>query len=92
MLNLDIIAASWQERGFSFGSWDDFPNTLWENIVHDKDELFMVVSGEIELELAGKRKRIQPGEEVLIPAGIVRSKRIISPDGAQWLFGYRASD
>ncbi|MGD8593233.1 MAG: cupin domain-containing protein [Gammaproteobacteria bacterium] len=88
-ISLETIAESWQARGFSFGSWEDFPNTLWENIVHDNDELFMVVSGEIELELAGKCQRIQPGEEVLIPAGIVRSKRILSPNGAQWLFGYR---
>jgi uncharacterized cupin superfamily protein len=92
MLNLETIAASWQARGFSFGAWEDFPNTLWEDIVNDKDELFMVVSGEIELKLGGECKRIQPGEEILIPAGIVRSKRILSPNGAQWLFGYRASD
>ena len=89
MVNLETIQSSWLARGFSFGSWEDFPNTLWENIVHDKDELFMVVSGEIELELAGERQRIRPGEEVLIPAGTVRSKRILSPNGARWLFRYR---
>lgn len=90
--NLESVAKSWLARGFSFGSWEDFPNTLWENVVHDNDELFMVVSGEVELELAGVRKRIQPGEEILIPAGMVRSKRILSPDGARWLFGYRKND
>jgi uncharacterized cupin superfamily protein len=90
-VNFENIASSWQKRGFTFGSWEDFPNTLWENIVHDKDELFMLVAGEIELELAGQRKRIEPGEEIFIPAGILRSKRILSPNGARWLFGYRNS-
>lgn len=89
MFNVQEIASSWLARGFSFGSWEDIPNTFWGEFVHDKDELFMVVSGEIELELAGVCKRIQPGEEVLIPAGAVRSKRIVSPNGAHWLFGYR---
>jgi uncharacterized cupin superfamily protein len=89
--NVQEIASSWLARGFSCGSWEDFPNTLWENVVHDKDELFMVISGEIELVLGGQCKRIQPGEEVMIPAGAVRSKRILSPNGAHWLFGYRKS-
>ena len=92
MINEKTIASSWQERGFSFSSWEDLPNTHWNNIVHDLDELFMVISGEIELELQGKRKRLQPGDEVFIPAGTLRSKRIISPDGARWLFGYRKND
>ena len=92
MINEETVASSWLARGFSFSAWEDLPNTHWNNIVHNQDELFMVISGEIELELEGKRKRLQPGDEVLIPAGALRSKRIVSPDGARWLFGYRRND
>jgi mannose-6-phosphate isomerase-like protein (cupin superfamily) len=85
----EMIKESWQARGFTFGAWRDSANAVWQDFVHDLDELFMVVSGEMELKIADKTLRAKPGEEVLIPAGVVRSKRCVSPEGVQWYFGYR---
>jgi mannose-6-phosphate isomerase-like protein (cupin superfamily) len=53
------------------------------------DELFMVVEGEVELEMQGRAFRPAIGEEVLIPARAVHTVRNVGSSIARWLYGYR---
>ncbi len=76
-------------RGFSCGLWTDPPGQVWRNYVHNVDEVFIVVEGEMELEMQGRAFRPAIGEEVLIPAGVVHTVRNMGPTTARWIYGYR---
>ena len=88
-VNLREIEAAWRTRGFSFGVWTDPPGQVWENYVHDADELFMVAEGEVEIEMEGEILRPGPGDEVLIPAKTRHTVRNTGNIAAHWLYGYR---
>jgi len=88
-MDLDHIEDDWRARGFSCAMWIDPPGQRWEGYVHGVDELVMVVDGAVELELRGETIRPAPGEEILIPAGVVHSVRNVGVATSHWLFGYR---
>lgn len=82
------VLAGWRRRGFEGGIWVDPPGQVWEDYVHDEDELFLVVEGSVELEMRGEKLRPSPGEEVLIPARVVHSVRNKGRSTARWLYAY----
>lgn len=49
----------------------------------------MVVDGVVEFEIGGVIARPRPGEELLIPAGVIHSVRNRGTGEARWLYGYR---
>ena len=67
------ILQDWSERGFYGGLWGDPPGQIWKDYVHDADELFMAIDGEVELEISGKKSKLKIGEEILIPARAIHS-------------------
>ncbi|MEX0828928.1 MAG: cupin domain-containing protein [Nitrospirales bacterium] len=81
------IARDWHARGFSCGLWIDHAGREWTNQPRQTDELFMMMSGELELELEGQIIRPSVGEEIRIPAGTPHSIRNISKKTARWLYG-----
>ncbi|HXV18766.1 MAG TPA: cupin domain-containing protein [Candidatus Omnitrophota bacterium] len=83
------VEAEWKKRGFSFGVWTDPPGQVWENYVHDTDELFMVLEGKVELEMRGQRFYPAAGEEVLIPAKEVHCVRNVGKGVSKWFYGYK---
>ena len=85
------IEKSWHSRGFSFGLWVDPPGQVWEDYVHEVDELLMVMEGELELEMNGKVLHPKIGEEVFIPANAHHSVRNIGGTTARWLYGYKGA-
>jgi cupin 2 domain-containing protein len=87
-----VTLRQWEERGYRGGTWDDPPGRAWENFVHDVDELMMVVSGNLELEVAGKKSYPQPGEEILIAARSVHSVRNTGTGSARWVYAYKTHD
>lgn len=92
MTDRQQIAADWAARGFSCELWTDPPGRRWEDFTHRTDELVIVLDGEMEFEVEGRRYHPKPGEELLIPAGAVHSARNVGRTTAHWLFGYRDAD
>jgi len=86
---IDKIKEEWKSRGFSRGLWTDPPGTVWEDYVHGVDELILLVEGEVELEMKGKKRRLNPGQETLIPAHVTHSVRNMGKGGSQWFYGYK---
>jgi len=82
------IEKDWRARGFSCALWVDPPGQVWADFVHDVDELVLLVEGEIELEMAGRKLRPRAGEEVLIPARTAHTVRNVGGTTARWLYGY----
>ena len=83
------IEKNWRSRGFSFGIFEDPPGRCWEDFVHGEDELFMVLEGQVELEVEGQVKMADVGEEILIPAGANHSVRNRGPKNSRWFYGYK---
>jgi quercetin dioxygenase-like cupin family protein len=88
-IDRESIAQSWRERGFSCSLWVDPPGQVWDDYVHEVDELVMVVDGSVEFEFDGKAHRPSPGEEVLIPARARHTVRNLGGSESRWLYGYR---
>jgi len=44
---------------------------------------------DVELDLPGKNFRPAPGEEILIPAGVIHSVRTVGTVTSRWRYGYR---
>lgn len=86
-VNAEEIAQSWYERGYRCELWEDRPGHQWADRVHDTDEIFMVVEGDLELEMNGEKLRPQPGEELMIPARTHHTIRNVGETRTRWLRG-----
>lgn len=88
-LSRDAVRRAWAARGFGCDLWVDPPGAVWEDFVHDTDELVLLLGGALVLELEGRVLSLQPGDEVLVPAGTRHSVRNLGDTTARWLYGYR---
>jgi uncharacterized cupin superfamily protein len=88
-VNRKRIEQDWTARGFSCDLWIDPPGREWIDFVHDTDELVMLLEGEEEFEMNGKKYRLSPGEELLIPAGTYHTARNVGAVTSRWLYGYK---
>lgn len=83
------VAKDWHARGFSCGVWIDHAGREWKDTTHETDELFMTMSGELVLEMEGKRIQPSVGEEIHIPPGVAYTIRNIGGTTARWLYGQK---
>ncbi len=83
------VKGDWIARGFSCDLWVDPPGRVWADFVHDTDELVMLLEGEEEFEMGGKKYRLKAGEEILIPAGTYHTARNVGKITSRWLYGYK---
>ncbi len=86
-LDRSAVAKDWHARGFSCGLWIDHGRREWSNPAHQSDELFMVLSGELELAMGGQSFTPAIGQEILIPAGVPYVIRNMGEHTARWLYG-----
>ena len=89
MVDQNKVKEDWKRRGFSCGIWTDPPGQIWEDFVHDVDELVMLLEGKIELTFQGKTICPKIGEEILIPAGESHTVQNVGSKTNQWFYGYR---
>lgn len=83
------IAEAWKRQGYDCQLWIDEPGREWLNFVHPADEMVVLLEGDLEVEVAGQRARLKPGDEVFIPAGARHSVFNRGATTARWLFGYK---
>ncbi len=79
----------WRARGFSCDLCADAPGAVREYVIHDTQELVMLLDGEIELEIMGNKRRPAIGEEVRISALDMHTVRNVGETTARWLYGYK---
>ena len=51
----DEVERRWRERGFTCELWVDPPETIWEDFVHDTDELVVLLDGQVTIAFCGSR-------------------------------------
>ncbi len=86
-INPQSIASAWNRRGFSCELWEDVPGHEWSDCIHETDELFLVLEGEIEVEMNGEIIHPEIGEELVIPAETVHIVRNAGIAPTRWLHG-----
>lgn len=64
---MTIIYAQWQE------------GTRHENIVHDNEELFFVISGSLEASVGDEHFTMNPNDAAMIPGGVTHGFRALEP-------------
>lgn len=89
MVSVEKVTKSWLARGFSCDIWTDPPGQTWEDFTHSVEELFMVLEGNVEIEIEGVVQHPSPGEEIFIPAKALHSVRNKGQTTARWLYGYK---
>lgn len=72
-------------RGFSCDLWIDPPGRVWNDFIHDTDELVMLVKGEEEFEINGRKYSLRVREELLVPAGTNHTARNVGRTTSKWL-------
>jgi mannose-6-phosphate isomerase-like protein (cupin superfamily) len=88
LVDPEEIKKDWAERGFSSDLWVDPPGRVWADFVHTSDELVVVLEGEEEFEMNGKKVKPKVGQELLIPAGTYHTARNVGKTTSKWLYGY----
>jgi mannose-6-phosphate isomerase-like protein (cupin superfamily) len=88
-IDRETVRAEWAAQGFSCELWIDPPSQVWHDFLHDVDEIVLLLEGECVIETQGKTLRLQPGDELRIPAGERHTVRNCGPGPARWLHGYR---
>ena len=89
MIFIDKVRQDWRARGFSCDLRTDPPEQVWNNIVRKVDELAMVIEGEMEFELEGKKLHPKMHEEVFVPAHVPHTARNLGKTPAHYLYGLR---
>ena len=88
-MNKKAIEQDWASRGYSCGIWTDPPGQVWQDYVHEVDELLMLIDGEIEVRMGGKVLRPAIGEEIFIPANVTHTVINTGAETNHWFYGYR---
>lgn len=65
---INKIVERWQKKGFTCEIWKSSAGQSWLDPGHETDEVFVLLEGEMEISLGGKKYRPQIGEEFLVPA------------------------
>ena len=82
------VASNWKSRGYGCHTFSDPPDRVWNDFVHQTNELVTVVDGQLELTVGNQTVFVQPGDEIFIPRGVTHSVRNCSNTKTSWLFGY----
>ena len=68
-MDRERVKRDWANRGFSCDLCIDPPGHVWTDSVHDKDELVLLVEGEEEFEMCGKKfASIRKGHAAINPS------------------------
>lgn len=89
VINRSDVSKDWHARGFSCGLWIDHAGREWSGHPQQTEELFMMLSGDLELKMEGKSIQPSVGEEIYLPAGVTHTIRNIGGRTACWLYGIR---
>ena len=89
LIDRSTVAKEWHARGFSCGMWIDHAGREWSCQPHPHEELLMVLSGVLEIDVDGLVLRPSIGEEVRIPAGTSHRIKNVGGKTARWLYGQR---
>ena len=82
------IQRQWADQGFSCDLWVETPGSALSDFVHDSEERILLLDGTLVIEMNDRVIRLEPGDEVQIPAGVRHTLRNVDAGTTRWLYGY----
>ena len=80
-----------QHEGYSVFEWSDAPGTVYGPHSHPEDQSHWIVSGELELTVAGESYTLRRGDRDFLPANTTHSAFVPGNEPVRYLIGARSS-
>jgi mannose-6-phosphate isomerase-like protein (cupin superfamily) len=88
-VDMELIAYDWRARGFTCDLWTDPPSMIWQDVKTKTSGVFMLVSGEVVVEIDNTLLHPVVGQEVLLPADVRHTVHNVGGGVARWLYGFQ---
>ena len=83
------VEEQWEQQGFSCDLWVETAGSALTDFVHDLEQRILLIDGTLVVEMHDRVMRLDPGDEVRIPAGVRHTLRNVHDGTTRWLYGYR---
>ncbi len=80
-----------QREGYSVFEWSDAPGTVYGPHSHTEDQSHWIVSGELELTVAGESYTLRAGDRDFLHANTTHSAFVPGNEPVRYLIGARSS-
>jgi quercetin dioxygenase-like cupin family protein len=76
-----------EAEGFSVFEWSDGPGTTYEPHAHDDDQSHWIISGALQLTVAGETYTLQAGDRDFLPANTPHAAFVPGDKPVRYLIG-----
>ena len=85
--NARQLRAVLEAEGFSVFEWSDAPGTRYEPHAHDDNQSHWVISGALELTIAGETYTLDEGDRDFLPANTIHAAFVPGDKPVRYLIG-----
>ncbi len=83
------VKAELEGQGYRCFAWSDSPGTVYPPHTHPHDEVLCVLQGAMEMEVAGQKRVLRPGDRLELPRNTVHSARVLGDEPVEYLIAQR---
>jgi quercetin dioxygenase-like cupin family protein len=76
-----------EEEGYSVFEWTDAPGTTYEPHAHNDDQSHWIISGALQLTVAGESYTLQAGDRDYLPANTTHAAFVPGNKSVRYLIG-----
>ncbi len=81
------LRESLEADGYSVFEWSDAPGTVYQAHAHDEDQSHWIISGALQLTVAGKTYTLQAGDRDFLPARTSHAAFVPGDKPVRYLIG-----
>ena len=85
--NPSELRQSLEDEGYSVFEWSDAPGTIYEPHAHDDDQSHWIISGALQLTVAGENYTLQAGDRDFLPANTTHAALVPGNKSVRYLIG-----
>lgn len=84
-----LLRTQLQREGYSVFDWSDPPGTVYAPHSHPEDQSHWIISGALELTVAGETYTLRAGDRDFLPANTTHSAFVPGAEPVRYLIGAR---
>jgi len=88
--NIEQLRRRLIAEGYSVFQWCDAPATRYDDHSHPQDQSHWILSGELELHVAGETYTLRAGDRDFLPANTVHSAFVPGDEPVVYLIGAKS--
>jgi quercetin dioxygenase-like cupin family protein len=86
----NTLRARLQSEGYSVFEWSDLPGTSYGAHSHPEDQSHWIISGALQLTVAGETYTLRAGDRDFLPANTIHSAYVPGSETVRYLIGARS--